>query len=106
MTASAPPRRRIALSLTEEEHAQLVAAAHPLPLARWARYAVLHLATAIDAATRTAQDCAGNPPPYVDSPEPSQAPPAPPSTRHPQRSTSGQVRALGAVPSGPERFRP
>ena len=77
MNRAASTRRRVALSLTAADHAQLVAAAHPLPLARWVRYAALHLATTIDAATRTAQDRAGNPPPYVDSPEPSPAPSAP-----------------------------
>jgi len=111
MTASAPPRRRVALSLTEEEHAQLVAAAHPLPLARWARYAVLHLATAIDAATRTAQDCAGNPPPYVDSPEPSQAPPAPtgkasaPVNTPPPALDLGTGSGAGSGPVWPRAFQ-
>jgi len=73
-------RRRVALSLTPAEHAQLVAAAHPLPLARWARYAVVHLAVAIDAATRTALERANDAPPYIDSPEPSLAP-SPPTER-------------------------
>jgi len=108
MTASAPPRRRVALSLTEAEHAQLVAAAHPLPLARWARYAVMHLAIAIDAATRTAQDRAGNHPPYVDSPEPSpaspSAPPVPPAPDRGAGSSAGGgpvwTRAFRAVEGG------